>query len=192
MSYNEHIFQSKLSQNSHVVCSVFESKLLHLFCLFNCHVDKWIPSLLLAFFKFICFCLFMLSNVSQFFFVLNCHLSNSQHTGTKVLSIEVHLLHMIVMGLDGSRVSGLFRGGTGLHFLCKISRCCQIYIYIYTIYHKFNEFLKTNQLKLILKKKSLEIVTFLYMGSNVGYPKLCNDVFFFFFPFHILLIGKSN
>jgi hypothetical protein len=39
-----------LTQNSHVVCFVFESKLLHLFCLFNCHVDKWIPSLLLVFF----------------------------------------------------------------------------------------------------------------------------------------------
>jgi hypothetical protein len=49
-SYNEHVFESKLSQNSHVVCFVFESKLLHLFCLFNCHVDKWIPSLLLVFF----------------------------------------------------------------------------------------------------------------------------------------------
>jgi hypothetical protein len=132
-SYNEH---------------VFESKLLHLFCLFNCHVDKWIPSLLLVFFQFICFCLFMLSNVSQFFFVLNCHLSNSQHTGTKVLlAIEVHLLHMIVMGLDGSWVSGFFRGGTGLHFLCKISHCCQIYIYIYNL----------SQIQWIFENKSSKI-----------------------------------
>ncbi len=96
-SYNEHIFESKLLQNSHVVCFVFESKLLHLFCLFSSHVDKWIPRLLLVFFLG----LFMLSNVSQFLFVLNCHLSNSQHSGTKVLlAIEVHLLHRIVMGLD--------------------------------------------------------------------------------------------
>jgi hypothetical protein len=30
------------------------------------------------------------------------------------------------------------------------------------------------------KKKTLEIVTFLYMSSKVWYPKLCKDVFLFF------------
>lgn len=40
--------------NSHVVCFVFECKLLHLFSLFNSHVDKWIPRLLLVF-LFLCF-----------------------------------------------------------------------------------------------------------------------------------------
>ncbi len=159
-SYNEHIFESKLLQIFHVVCLVFESKLLHLFCLFNSHVDKWIPRLLLVVFYLFVFVFSCFPMCLNSFFVLNCHLSNSQHSGTKVfLAIEVHLLHMIVMGLDGSQVSGLFLGGTGLHFLCQISQCCQIFI-----------LRKLSQIQWIFENKSskVDFKTKIFRNSHIS------------------------
>jgi hypothetical protein len=79
----------------------------------------------------------------------------------------------------------------GLAFIfCAKFRAVVKFLYIYNL-SQIQWIFENKSSKIDLKKKSLEIVTFLYMGSKLGYPKLCNDVFFFF-PFHILLIGKSN